>query len=415
VIFLLVMTGYGGYSQNSVNSPYSRFGLGDIHQQGFVRNMAMGGISFGLRNPNSIDYVNPASFSARDTMSFLFDFAMQGKRNNLNSGELKSVSSDFNFRHLALAFPITRWLGTSVGITPYSTMSYSLLEQGTVEDLGQVNFTYRGEGNLSRFYLGAGTRLGKYFSLGLSMNYLFGNLERGTRVSFPDDAYAAETLINYKLQTRGIYMSYGAQFMLPLPEDYFFHAGVLFENETPVSGNLTHFSQYILSPGEGSATYDTLINETSERDLLLPTRMGFGISAGKTNHFTVGADYSHENWSPHVLPGLTDSLTTSQSFRAGLEFIPDASGISSYFSTVRYRLGGYYHQGYLKIREEQINDFGITFGLGLPLPRTNNTFNVAFQLGRRGSLSHELIRETYGTISFSLTLYDFWFIKYKFD
>ncbi len=415
LVLLLIVSGGMIQGQNALNSPYSRFGLGDISQQGFIRNMAMGGVTIGMRDARTIDYVNPAAFSARDSMSFIFDFSLQGMSNRLKTDDLSAKSSDINFRHMAMAFPVTRWLGASIGIAPYSTMSYSTIEEETLPDIGLVQYNYQGSGGLSRFFLGTGISLKQRLSLGISLNYLFGNLERNTRIDFPEDAEAAETLMNYRLRAGGLYWSLGAQYTHPLGNDYTLTLGAMFEDATQVNSTVSRFNRYVLNPTPSSASIDTLLNESSREKISLPRNLGFGFSLGKKDHFTVGADYSMQQWPETVLPGVVDSLTHSQSFRFGMEYIPDAYSVSSYLATIRYRVGGYYNQSYLELRGEHINDFGISFGLGLPLPRTNTTFNVAFRLGQRGSLTNNLIRETYGALSFSLSLYDFWFIKYKFD
>lgn len=415
VVITALITGGMVWGQNALNSPYSRFGLGDIDQQGFVRNQGMGGISLGMRNSKTIDYINPASFSARDSMSFLFDFSLQGKSNRLKTGDLHSGSSDLNFRHLAMAFPITHWLGASTGVTPFSTMAFNTLEEELLPEIGDVMYNYKGSGGMSRFYLGTAARFGNSFSLGVNMNYLFGKMERTTRVDFPDDPYAAETSLKYRMQAGGIYMSYGAQYHGSFKNDLFLNVGAIFENGAKVPTTITQLNESILYISSQHYSWDTLVNETTTKNLLLPGTMGAGFSFGKTNHFVAGADISFQNWAEAGLPGISDSLTNSTSLRGGMEYIPNPNALSNYPATIRYRLGAYYNQSYLRLKGQTINDFGISFGLGLPLQRSHTTINLAFQVGQRGSFGSELIRERYGMISLSISLYDFWFIKYKFD
>ena len=49
-------------AQSSTNSPYTRYGLGDLQDKGFVNNAAMGGIGYALRNSYHINMTNPAAF-----------------------------------------------------------------------------------------------------------------------------------------------------------------------------------------------------------------------------------------------------------------------------------------------------------------------------------------------------------------
>jgi hypothetical protein len=78
-------------------------------------------------------------------------------------------------------------------------------------------------------------------------------------------------------------------------------------------------------------------------------------------------------------------------------------------------LGGHYQNSYLKIEDEQLKDYGISFGVGLPLRNRKSSFNLAIEAGRRGTLENSMIRENYMFLSFSVTLHDFWFMKRKFD
>ena len=44
------------------NSPYSRYGVGNILPSGNIQNRAMGGISAGFTDPATINTVNPATY-----------------------------------------------------------------------------------------------------------------------------------------------------------------------------------------------------------------------------------------------------------------------------------------------------------------------------------------------------------------
>ena len=45
------------------NSPYSRYGVGNILPSGNIQNRGMGGISAGFSDPATINTVNPATYS----------------------------------------------------------------------------------------------------------------------------------------------------------------------------------------------------------------------------------------------------------------------------------------------------------------------------------------------------------------
>lgn len=66
------------------------------------------------------------------------------------------------------------------------------------------------------------------------------------------------------------------------------------------------------------------------------------------------------------------------------------------------------------VNNEDITDFGITFGVGLPLDATNDPFsniNIGFEIGKRGTTSADLIQENYFKINLGISLNAKWFNK----
>ena len=51
-------------AQNNTNSPYTRYGYGDLGDRSFGAGRAMGGVGIGLRSPLQINPLNPASYSS---------------------------------------------------------------------------------------------------------------------------------------------------------------------------------------------------------------------------------------------------------------------------------------------------------------------------------------------------------------
>ncbi|HZJ73358.1 MAG TPA: hypothetical protein VFC87_01020, partial [Perlabentimonas sp.] len=112
----------------STFSPYSRFGIGEIRSRGYANTKALGGISQGVRNSTSINFLNPATYTAQDTMSFIFDFGVEGTGVNYKTNNQANFNSGANLHHLAIQFPITKWMGASAGIQPYSHVGYRIMD-----------------------------------------------------------------------------------------------------------------------------------------------------------------------------------------------------------------------------------------------------------------------------------------------
>ena len=79
-----------------------------------------------------------------------------------------------------------------------------------------------------------------------------------------------------------------------------------------------------------------------------------------------------------------------------------------------YRVGTRFEKTGLVLNNQPIEDFGITFGLGLPVGGLSK-INIGVELGQLGTLNSGLIKENYGNIMLGFSLSDVWFIKRKYD
>ncbi|MGC9342737.1 MAG: hypothetical protein ACP5E3_08560, partial [Bacteroidales bacterium] len=375
-----------------------------------------------LRSSTQINFINPASYSEIDTMSFIFDFGLNGSSTTYETDDLNSQLRNMNIDHLAIGFGITPWWGASVGVSPYSYRGYNIVDQATEPDIGLVDYFYEGSGGLNRFYIGTSFMLFKRLSLGVNMTTLFGFLQNTQRVNFPSDNDASNTYVDDRLVVKGVLFNLGMQYHQEFNDKYFITLGAIFDSETSLNAEQTSLYQNFF-PGRPTAINDTTVispqyeifRGETEGEVIYPGKFGFGLALGLSQQLTLTGDYEVQNWSNARIMGRNDSLVNSNAFKFGAEYVPDHDALRGYFNRVHYRLGGYYSNSYLRIQGEQIQDYGITFGVGLPFRGTKTTFNLGMVLGQRGTLNNNLIRENYGIINLSFTLHDFWFFKRKFD
>jgi len=408
--------------QTENNSPYSRFGIGDIIHHSFGKNRALGGMSLGLRDPNAIVITNPASLSARDTMSFLFEFGIIGKRTELSSGDLTDKFDDINFNHMAIAFPISKRIGTSIGIIPYSNQNYNIISTIREGDIlynpatGDLDSKYVGEGGINQFFIGNAVKLNKNLSLGFSLSYLFGTIERIRTLSFVDRDDFYNTKYSDKTIIGDVKFDWGLQYTASLKRDLELTVGAIFSSNTKLSAENEVLQENIVYSVDPGIYIDTVQYFTDNNGhILLPRKIGVGFTLKKENKLMIGADYYSQNWSDARFFGKSDSLQNANTLRGGIEFVPNSRDLRNYLNSIHYRIGGHYSNTYLQLNGTQLTDFGISFGLGLPLRGSRSIFNIAFEMGQRGTLDNNLIKEKYGILSFSFTLYDFWFVQQKID
>jgi hypothetical protein len=404
---------------NNTTSPYSRYGLGDLHSYDFGRTTAMGGAAFASRNSQQINAANPASYTAVDSLSFLFEFGVFGKFANFSNDIGSMNANDINFRYFAMSFQIKNWLATSLGLTPYSDVGYDVETSQTVDVVGDVLHRYYGTGSLSKAYWGVAMDPLKNVSVGFNLNYIFGALTQNSeqyalQVSDFDNLQKYE---NTRLSDFGL--TFGVQATLPVKENDRLTIGAVLESKPKYTAYYSDLTQKIVA---ASSSYDTLsIYDEEKFTIEFPFTFGLGLSYVKPNRLEINADYYFQGWSDAKFnyPGAeTDGdhrLTNLNKFALGGEWIPNRFSIGSYLNRVAYRAGLKYEETYLELDDQQINDFGISFGVGLPVYRSNSTINISAEIGRRGTTKNNLVLEKYAKLNLSVNLYDIWFIQRRYD
>ncbi len=420
VVMVLIICGYSGFAQTDLNnnnttSPFSRYGIGDLHHYGYGRTAAMGGASLGSRHSVQINSANPASYNSNDSLSFIFDFGIDGTFSKYKSSTGKLQANDINFRYFSLSWPVTKWLGAGMGLQPFSDMGYEVAFDESLTDIGIVYHNYQGEGTTSKAFFGTSVMPFKGLSIGANLNYIFGRLNQNTGVAFENP-----TLFNISksegTRLRDFTLTYGLQYDYEIKKDEFLTLGITFEkqNDLTVLHRLNSYKSISVSSSALTITVDSI---PEEKDIIkLPTTLGIGLSYSKINKLEINADYYYAGWSKSTFMGVSDPLITDQSrISAGFEYIPEASSIRSYLKRVRYRAGFHQENSYLKLNDHQIKEFGISFGAGFPVPKSKSTLNFAIELGKKGTTKDNLVRDNYTKVSLYLNLYDYWFIKRKFD
>ena len=155
---------------------------------------------------------------------------------------------------------------------------------------------------------------------------------------------------------------------------------------------------------------------TSENSFTLPTYYGIGWSLRLNDKLLVTSDYKQSKWSKSKPLETNIKFVNSKSYIVGAEYIPSNSFRDQGWKRIHYRVGGYINDSYMLIGGQQIQDKGLTFGIGLPILKSKMFINIAYQIGQKGAGSNQnIITENYQNLNINITLFDFWFAKPKFD
>ena len=119
-------------AQSGTNSPYSQYGLGVLSEQTSGFNRGMNGVGLGFHEHNQINYLNPASYGAIDSMTFILDAGISGQVTNFNENGVKKNANNSNLEYVVAGFRLFRHLGMSFGIIPFTNVGYNYSTSGWV-------------------------------------------------------------------------------------------------------------------------------------------------------------------------------------------------------------------------------------------------------------------------------------------
>lgn len=407
-------------AQQRTYSPFSRYGIGDLHYNGSAQSIAMGNSGIALRSPDYLNSLNPASYSALDSMSFYFDATLQGFIQNIETDKGSHEFSNMNFDNFAMGFPVSRRVFASIGLKPVSKTGYKISDSNESTGNNSNNMAF-GTGNISKIYGGVSISPFKNFSAGVHINYLFGNLKNLNYVESSEDPYAQPFAMTNRFQVNDLLFDFGVQYTMSLNETSNLTVGAVMSPKTALNGNytaLTLSNASIIDINELTASGDTVSiidNDLTDGTFEMPMTFGLGAALSLDDKLMLTADFRSEQWSGANFPDPLTQTTDAWRLSTGAEWVPNSRLARNYFQRVRYRAGMHYAKDYLKINNNDIIDLGMSFGLGFPLKRSRTSVNINYEFGQRGDISKNLMKESYSRFILCLTLHEYWFFKQKFD
>ena len=410
-------------SYSGTNSPYSQYGLGELADPSGGFSRGMNGLGLAFREHNQVNPLNPASYSAVDSLSFIFDIGVNGSITNFKEGGKKVNASNADFDYVTAAFRACRHVGVSFGLLPYSNVGYKYSANGYMNTDRLVSYTntYRGSGGLHQVYLGAGWEVLKNLSLGANVSYMWGNIERAVTNEYSDAS--VNTLRKYYMATVNNYkLDFGVQYTYPLNKKDQLTVALTY---SPGHKLGTDPECRIMSVNSNTSVTDTTTYSVSN-GLKLPDTFGAGVNYNHNNRLKLGLDYQMQCWSKVGFP-VNKVSGSKQTYKIDGDYFSDRQKITfggqyckdeygrSFFSRMRYRFGASYTTPYLNINgQDGPKEFSVSAGLGIPIVNSWNNrsiLNISAQWVNQSASG--LVDANTFRINIGLTFNERWFAKWK--
>ncbi len=417
VFVLLQLTVVG---QNRINSPYSYYGLGDLHGRN-VNNVSfsMGGISIGYANPRHINPNNAASYAVFDSTYFVFETGIRGQALTLNSTYASENSSSVTLSYIMMGFPVTKWWKTSIGLLPFSEIGYNI---DVNIDMSEYHFTdilnnLDGHGRMNQIYWGNAFKITNDLRAGLNINYTFGQGSFQSLIYFEDSANILGTRTVIDLNIHDFVFDFGVQYDLHFGKQKMLTLGAIYAPKINANATRTSLGKTLFG-GYNDVDYDkdTIFYIPDEKGkIVIPMRTGFGATYYHKGLWMAGFDFEYQNWKEYRVFDLSDSISDSWRVSVGGEFTPKHTTLSPLFKKMTYRMGIRYEMTYLTLRGHQLNEFGISIGTQFPMRKSRTTISMAVEYGKRGTIDYGLLRENYINFTLGISINEKWFYKRKYQ
>ena len=307
----------------------------------------------------------------------------------------------------------TKRLGFNFGLKPNTSVGYLLESVDETTDPVSTN-RYNGDGGINSAFLGIGFELFKNFGLGISSSYSFGNLNH----------YHSKILTDVELYTRvssesslsGLSYNFSAVFQQKFRNNIKIYSSYVYQPESSLTSKNSQSIRTLKLDGSfGGDTENINLSLTGmdETKFTIPSFSSFGLGFGLDKKWFVGLNFKSVQGNGYRNEFMSlDNVNFNQHniYSVGGFYLPKFDSFTNFFDRVTYRAGFKYIDGGLEVNQQDIKDFGINFGLGIPVGRLSKA-NLGIEFGQRGTDDFGLIKQNYLHFMIGVSLNDLWFIK----
>lgn len=399
---LLIATG-SLYAQNGTYTPYSAFGYGMLRDGATSTQRAMGGVGYAMNSGRQVNVMNPASYAAIDSLTFLFDMGLDLNMLWSTEGVLKDHSIGGGLDYITMSFPLCKRVGASIGLLPYSSTNYAFSDS-----IANATTSHQGAGNINQAYLGLAVNPFKGFYLGVNVAYMFGHTINDIYASTITGSTA---LFERYMKVNDWRMDIGLQYGVNLNATNRVTLGLTYSPEKNLHGET--FGLYYDQALDTKA--DTIGNGSLNGHYSLPASYGAGLNYQWSDRLMVEADFLYQPWKDAKYAKIENFESNEFSNRwkvaFGAQYTPHPRG--NYVKRMQYRAGAFYNHDYIMVRGNNVREYGASLGVGLPVPGFKSVVNVAFEYRHREASPLSLVKENYFNITLGVNFNQLWFDTWK--
>ena len=387
-------------AQNSVISPYSRFGYGLLSEQSNAMQRSMGGVGYAMRSGREINFMNPASYAAMDSLTFLFDMAVDAKSLKTKEGDIKGDNFTGGLDYITMQVPITKWLGASAGLIPFSEVGYTFSS-----DITNGQNSRQGSGGFNELYVGFGARP----LTGLNVSYLFGTLVNSTYVYATN---ATTSLFERQVEVRDYRLRFGVQYGRMFGKDHYVTVGAVYSPKKSFHGH-AYGIKYDVST---DALPDTISDINLRGNAQMAETWGLGVNYKWQDRVMAEIDFTYQPWKnvkAARVEGFDNTSTFNNRWRVGVgaQYVHRSRG--SWLQRVNYRVGAFYCNDYIKVGDNSVRERGVSVGFGLPAPAAKTMINLGFEFRNRQAHPQPMVKENYFVMTLGINFNQVWFWRNK--
>ena len=439
----ILLLGTFSYAQNSANSPFSSFALGEIGGLDHAAFIGIGNSTITMNDSTTLNFYNPSSYHSLAKHQPLFSIGLSTRFSTYSENGIEAKSNLSNIQHFAIAFPFAKRFGLAFGLKPYASKGYEFNSRIKVGN-DSLNYIYSGTGNINEGFAGFSIKAldfnGAKLSLGANFGYLFGqikNTRKSGLIQTGTSIYAGG--INTKVvQTKAFHYTIGVDYTQRINENQSISLSAVFDPFQNISAKYEDALFYSSDINNPSLFDSLIVNDSLSGNISTIPTFTYGLKyelnflgrKGKTNQLnsqlSFHLSYTSAKWAEYQNtfdPSFTNTFLNSTKYTFGIQYLPETDYLrniasTNFFSRVSYRAGVYQVKLPYVTNGEQVTDLGTTFGFGIPIVIQNSlsSLSLGFSIGKRGVNDSDALTEKYYGFNVGISIApgsDKWFVKRK--